>query len=418
MNIARLALKQVAARPLMSGLNVLLLALGLASIALLMLFDAQLEDRLVSNARGIDLVVGAKGSPLQLILSTVYHADIPTGNIPKREADRLARHPLVARAIPLALGDNLQGFRIVGTSRDYPALYDARLAAGRWWDVSMEAVLGARAAARTGLAPGQEFASQHGLAAGGHVHDDNTYQVVGVLAPTGTILDELVLTTPQSVWDLHEGHDRSSNPAFAPQNSLAAPGAASSEPDDDEDDGKPREYTALLLQYKTPLAVLALPRQINAQTTLQAASPAMESARLLHVVGIGLDAFRAFAAILIVSAGLSVFVALYTALQARRFDLAVMRMLGASRLRLFASVLLEGLLLAAGAVLLALTLAHGAAELAGRLELAPGLALSGRVWLWQETWLALLALAVGLFAALLPAVQAYRTEIASVLAER
>jgi len=172
------------------------------------------------------------------------------------------------------------------------------------------------------------------------------------------------------------------------------------------------------VQYSTPLAVLALPRQINANTNLQAASPALESARLLSIVGFGLDAFRAFAGILIVSAGLSVFVALYTALKERRFDLAVMRMLGSSRLRLCSAVLLEGLLLAVGAAAFGLAAAHGVAEWAGRVQLAHGLPLTGWYWVKDEGWLVLLAVGVGLVASLLPAIQAYRTDIGTVLAER
>ncbi|HEY9100843.1 ABC transporter permease [Chitinimonas sp.] len=412
MNIVRLSLKQLAARPLHTALNAILLALGIATIAMLMLFNAQMQDKLMRTAEGIDLVVGAKGSPLQLILSTVYHADIPPGNIPKREADKLAKHPLVESTVPLALGDNLLGYRIVGTTPAYIDLYGGKLASGKLWSVSMEAVLGANVAKKSQLQLGQEFASSHGLAAGGHLHDDNKYQVVGILAPTGTIIDDLVLTDLQSVWDLHEGQE-STNPVYQQANPLAP-----AKPADDEEDGKPREITALLIKYKTPLAVLALPRQINANTNMQAASPALESARLLHIVGFGLDAFRAFALILIVSAGLSLFVALYTTLKERRYDLAVMRLLGSTRLRLFSAVLLEGVLLAVGSAALGLLAGHLVTEWAGRSGLTPGLTLTGHYWVPEEGWLALLALGVGILASLLPAIQAYRTDIGTVLSER
>lgn len=413
MNIVKLSLKQLAARPLTTSLNILLLAIGLGTVAVLMLFNAQLQDKLLSTGKGVDLVVGAKGSPLQLILSTVYHVDIPPGNIPLKEADKIAKLPFIAKTIPLALGDNLLGHRIVGTTPEYMALYGGQLAEGRLWKLSMEAVLGANVAAQAKLKVGQEFASSHGLAPGGHLHDDNKYQVVGIMAPSGTILDDLVLTDMQSVWDLHEG-ETTTNAAFAGKKTPSSKGG-----DEDEDeDGIPREVTALLVQYSTPLAVLSIPRRINAETNMQAASPALESARLLNIVGFGLDAFRAFAGILIVSAGLSVFVALYTALKERRFDLAVMRMLGSSRLRLLSAVLLEAMLLALGAGVLGLALAHGVTEWAGRIHLAPGLPLTGHYWVQEEGWLVLLALGVGLIAAIIPAIQAYRTDIATVLAER
>ncbi|WP_374356329.1 ABC transporter permease, partial [Chitinimonas sp.] len=298
MNIVKLSLKQLAARPLTTSLNIVLLAIGLGTVAILMLFNAQLQDKLLANGKGVDLVVGAKGSPLQLILSTVYHVDIPPGNIPQKEAAKIAKLPFIAKTIPMALGDNLLGHRIVGTTPDYMALYGGKLAQGKLWKLSMEAVLGANVAAQSKLQLGQSFASSHGLTGGGALHDDNKYEVVGILAPSGTILDDLVLTDMQSVWDLHEG-ETSSNAANA------------SKPAADDEDGIPRDITALLVQYSTPLAVLSIPRRINAETNMQAASPALESARLLNIVGFGLDAFRAFALIMIISAGLSVFVALY-----------------------------------------------------------------------------------------------------------
>ncbi|MBV8657624.1 MAG: ABC transporter permease [Burkholderiales bacterium] len=415
MNIVKLSLKQLAARPLTTSLNILLLAIGIGTVSVLMLFNAQLQDKLYSVGHGIDLVVGAKGSPLQLILSTVYQVDIPPGNIPLKEANKIAKMPYVANTIPMALGDNLLGHRIIGTSPDYMKLYEGKLAEGRLWNVSMEAVLGANVARQSHLKVGDEFASTHGLTPGGHLHDDNKYQVVGIMAQNNTILDDVVLTDVQSVWDLHEG-ESTTNQAFAQP--AAKKDKASDDSNDDEEDFKPRELTALLVQYKTPLAVLALPRQINANTNMQAASPALESARLVSILGFGLNAFRAFAVILIISAALSVFVALYTALKERRFDLAVMRMLGSSRLRLCMAVLLEGLLLSSAAALAGLAVAHAVTELAGRLNWVPGLPLTGLWWEQQEAGLVLLALGVGLVAAIIPAIQAYRTDIGTVLAER
>ena len=143
MSLFGLSLAYIRARALNAALNLVLLALGVGMIVLLLLFSAQLEDRLTRDARGIDLVIGSKGSPLQLILSSIYHVDFPTGNIPLAEAERWAEHPLVAEAIPLALGDSLAGFRIVGTEHAYAEHYGGELAAGRLWEEPFEATLGA-----------------------------------------------------------------------------------------------------------------------------------------------------------------------------------------------------------------------------------------------------------------------------------
>jgi putative ABC transport system permease protein len=390
-NLSRISLAYLRARPLATALNLLLLALGIATITVLLLATAQLEERMGRDARGIDLVAGAKGSPMQLVLSSVFHLDAPTGNIPLDDALALSRHPAVKKAIPLALGDSFQGHRIVGTNHDYPAHYGAQVAAGRLWSAPMEAVLGAEVAAGARLAVGATFTGAHGLAAGGDAHDEEPFKVVGVLAPTGSVLDRLVLTSVESVWEIHE-HG-----------------------------GKPaqrREITAMLIQYATPLAAAMLPRLVNASATLQAASPAYESARLFRMIGVGVDVLRAFGAVLILVAGLSVFIALLNALEDRRYDLAVMRMLGASRAKLMGLMLLEGATLAAVGGIAGIALGHLFAGLLGAaLKTAQQTAVTGWAWDPREPWLLALAIGVGIAAALVPAWRAYRTDVAPVLAE-
>ncbi|MDZ4081112.1 ABC transporter permease [Hydrocarboniphaga sp.] len=404
----RLAFANLRAAPLTSFINVLLLALGTASIVLLLLIGDQFARSVSRDARGIDLVLGAKGSPVQLILSSVYHADVPTGNIPEAEADRWAADPRVARAVPLSLGDSYRGFRIVGSTSDYIALYRGHLATGREWKAPMEAIVGAAVAREARLAEGARFAGAHGLVAGGHAHKAHPYQVVGVLAPTGTVLDRLILTSLDSVWALHADHHDDEDQGH--------------DADEAHDHAEPasgkREITAMLLSYASPLAAATLPRQINAESNLQAAAPAFEFTRLLQLVGIGLEGLRAFAAVLILTAGFSVFTALYGALKARRFDLAMLRCLGATRSELLVSLLLEGLMLALLGALLGFALGHGAMELLGHwLASTRGVAATGWIWVADESGLLLGLLAVGLLAAALPAWQAYRADVARTLAQ-
>jgi putative ABC transport system permease protein len=427
MSLFGLSLAYIRARALNAALNLVLLALGVGMIVLLLLFSAQLEDRLTRDARGIDLVIGSKGSPLQLILSSIYHVDFPTGNIPLAEAERWAEHPLVAEAMPLALGDSLAGFRIVGAEQAYALHYGAKLSAGRLWQEPFEATLGALAAAKTGLGGGARFVGSHGLAEGGPAHGEHPYTVVGVLGPTASVLDRLVLTPIESVWLAHgmvpSEHEEHEN-EHADEHGDAVAGASDQhggEPASAAEgaNARPLEVTALLIRYRSPIAAVQLPRLVNQESALQAASPAFETARLLSLVGVGVDTLRGIGLLLIATAGLSVFIALSNAMQERRYDLAVMRTLGASRRQLFTQPLLEGLLLAGAGALLGILLGHGVAEAVGRL-LAEGrnMGLSGFVWLPQELYVLLLAMLVGLFAALLPAIQAYRTDIAAVLASR
>lgn len=403
MNLFTLSLANIRAQPLATLLTLLLLILGVGTMVVLLLLNAQFKDRMQRDVEGIDLVVGAKGSPLQLILSSVYHIDIPTGNIPITDADAIAQHPMVAAVIPLALGDAVHSARIVGTTHDYVAHFGAELADGKLWDKPLDAVLGAEAALRTGFKVGDSFEGQHGIGGQGAAHGESPYQVTGILKPTGSAIDRLVLTSIESVHRVHETHAKPKLPPL--------PGAMQSNPSE--------EVTALLVKYRSPIVAITLPRLINAQTALQAAAPAFEIARLLRLVGIGIEVLRVFAYLLIAVAAISIFVALYSALQKRQFDIAVMRTLGASRFKVLRFIILEGLLLSVGGTLIGIAFGHiAAAGVAYWLRTSQQIFFSGNIWVLEELWLLLLAVVVGIIAALLPALRAYRLQIAQVLTER
>ena len=392
MNLLSLSLIGLRGSRLTHALNSLLLGLGLGTVTLLLLVSGAISDRVVRDASGIDLVVGAKGSPLQLVLSTVFQADIPTGNIPLAEADTLLRNPMIDRAAPLALGDAVKGYRIVGTTPDYLDFYGAKLAEGAIWRQPMDAVLGATAARRLNLNIGDSFVGAHGVAGNGEMHAATPYHVTGILGPTGSVIDRLVLTSVESVWQVHEHHHH-------------AEGADT------------HEVTAVLLHAKTPLAIVTLPFQINSQTNYQAAAPSMEAARLFSTLGFGLDTVRAFAGILIVSSGLGMLIALTTRMRERRRELAMLRLLGATPGQLFTMVVIEALLLAALGAILGLLFGHAAAfaienwSPAGNTMTAMEMRVRASEWLIPA-----LALGVGLVAAIVPALTAYRTDVAAGLA--
>jgi putative ABC transport system permease protein len=393
MTLTGLSLAYLRDRALTTALNILLIALAVAAMVILVLFTAQLQTRFEREAEGVDLVVGAKGSPMQLILSSVLHADVPTGNIPLATLDQLRADRMVAEAIPLALGDSYRGFRIVGAEPAYPARYGARLASGRMFAAPMEVVLGSDAAESTGAAVGQRFAGTHGLgeAGGGHAHEARPFIVVGVLRRTDTVLDRLILTSVESVWSVH---------------------GVAHEPERDA------EVTAILVRYRTPMAAIRLPGLINDQPGLQAAVPALEIARLFRLVGVGVDALRALAVLLLLSGGLSIFVALYTALRQREGDMAMLRVIGSSRRAIFGQAVLEGVLLAGAGALLGLLLGHAVTAVAAAsssqlrdMGLDP--------WRFQpgEAWIVLAALSVGVLAALPPALRVFHVDIADTLAQ-
>ena len=412
MNALLLGFRTIGRRPLPAVLTVLLLMLGIATVVVLLLFQREFEDRLGRDARGIDLVVGAKGSGLQLVLCAVFHIDVPTGNVPLAELRDIARHPMIASVIPLSLGDAYRGFRIVGTTPAYVDHYAGRLAEGRLWERSMEAVMGSRAARETGLRAGGSFIGAHGLEGdSGFHHDEDPYRVVGVLRETGSVLDRLILVDSASVWEVHAVHGAA---GAAP--ATGEPGGKAGEDGLPPGDG---EITVMLVRFRTPLAAISLPRAINSGTVLQAASPARETARLFYLVGTGLDAFRAFAGVLIAASALSLFIALWHAMHEQRYDLAVMRTLGASRGRILRFVLVQGAVLGAVGAGLGTGLGHAAGWLLAQwLERARSLSMGALGWAPEEGLVIAGAIVIALVASTVPAVRAYRLDVASVLAER
>lgn len=400
MSTLSLAWRYLWSRPLGAALNVLLLSLGLASITFLLLVGYQLNKAFERDLAGIDVVVGAKGSPMQLILSGVFHIDVPPGNVPLKAVRELEKHPLVAAVIPISLGDDLRGFRIVGTSHAYIQHYQATLSAGRLWDAPMQVVVGATAARQLGLVLGATFVGAHGLGAGGHTHGDSVYTVTGILAPSGSVLDRLILTDSASVWKVHEDFTAV----------------------DDEDRqvmAQEREITLALIRYRTPMAAMSFPRYINTSTEMQAAAPALEISRLLHMLGLGTEVLRAFAGVLLLTAGLSVFIALWSAVRERSGDLALLRMLGAPPFKVAALLLCEALWLGLLASLAGLLLGQGfAAALAWLLQLDNSLLIGGMVWPPELLIIPALALAVSVGAAVLPAWGAFRVSVLSLLQSR
>jgi putative ABC transport system permease protein len=398
-NLLQLAWSYLRARPLGTLLNVLLLALGVGTIGFVRIVDGQVGDSLNRDAQGIDLVVGAKGSPIQLILAGIYHLDVPTGNIALKSVQELAKNPLIRHVIPISLGDSFRGYRIVGTSPDYIALYAGTFASGSVWNDKMEAVLGSTVAARTGLAVGGRFVGSHGLAEGGSVHGDSVYPVVGVLKPTGTVLDRLVLVNTESVWFVHEGNV--------------------TDPEELKVIEDERQVTVLLVQYASPLAAVSLPRKINTETNMQAASPAYESARLFRMIGVGADVIRAFGGVVLATAALSLFIALYHALNERAYDIAVLRTLGAHPATIAAMVMLEALMLAILGSALGLLLAHGlVALLVWWMAQQDSLRISAWAFSPGELWLLVPAFLAAALAALLPSWRAARANISATLARR
>ncbi len=433
MNIFSLNRKQIKAKPLSSILNIFLFATGVAIISFLFLTTEKIENQLNNNVAGIDLVVGAKGSPLQLILAGIYHIDHPTGNIQYKEALELTKNPLIKQAVPLALGDSYRGFRIVGTDQTFPELYHGQLKEGMLWKTDFEANIGSKVAEKTGLKIGDSFTGVHGfIEEAGHAHDEHEYIVTGIFEETGTVLDQLILTNIASVWKIHEHHHEHHDDEHMESEGAhvaEAEGAHDHHHDDEHvdahehghdyahhsDDNK--EITLLLVKYTNPMGAITLPRLVNSSTNMQAASPALEINRLYSLMGVGVHTIRLIAGFIIIISAFSIFISLLNSLKERKYELALIRSMGGSRNKLFSLVVMEGISIAFIGYLLGLALSRLGMLLVSYYT-ETNYHYSLQQWFnINDFYFLFVSLIIGLLSALIPAIKAMRTDISKTLSE-
>lgn len=407
MNLFRISWSNLKDKPLSSFLSGLLMTFGITIISLLLLLNKQLDDQFRKNIKGIDMVLGAKGSPLQLILSSIYQIDSPTGNIPLEEAEKLSRNPMIKTAIPLSMGDNYRSFRIVGTNKKYLDHFGATVGQGRMFQGDLETVIGPRVAEVAGLKIGDTFAGSHGLDAEGEEHADSKYKVVGILNPSNTVADQLILTPLSSVWAIHEHHDEHGEEHHEE-------GEAHESEDHEEE---PREITSMLIQFRNPLGMM-IARGINTNSKLQAALPNIEINRLFSLLGVGVETLRGLAIVIMLISGISVFVSLYNSLKERRYEMALMLSMGATRAQLFGMLVLEGLVLALLGFVLGVLLSRVGLWLFSNSVSSEYHYNLAAFSILPEEWILLgIAILVGVLAAALPALGVYRMNISRTLAE-
>ena len=343
-------------------LAVLLTTFGISISIILVQFENHIKNRLNNDGKKIDIVVGAKGSPLQIVLSSIYHIDLPTGNIPFSSLKTISQDPLVEKVIPLALGDNWKNNRIVGTTHEYIEHYGAKLDKGRNWQKVFEVVAGSSVKINLN----QKFSGSHGLVDSNDVHDHGEYKVVGILKPTGTVLDRLLLTSVKSVLQIH-GQDIKDNEQHNHEHEHDKHEHEKHEHQLDENKHKTDnhdhhnqhmddyvnnnqgfmepEITSLLITTKSPIANINLPRSINKESQLQAANPAFEITRLSTMLGLGSKSFKLLSIIIMLIAVLSIFTGLASNFENRLRDLAILRAIGYSKARVFKIISFEGIII-------------------------------------------------------------------------
>jgi putative ABC transport system permease protein len=386
------AWRNLRAKPLQTALSLALLAFGVGMVSLMLLTEKQVNDAFERNIKDIDLVLGAKGSPLQLILANVYHIDAPTGNILLSEAQKVVRHPYIESGIPLAYGDNHEGYRIVGTEHSYAEHYGVEVAQGKLWEAPFEVTVGSKVAQALELTLGDTFYSAHGLTDQTDIHKDKVFTVVGILEPSQSVVDQLILTPMQSIWDVHLKEGEVGDPSA-------------------------REITAMLLKKRNPLAVLTIPNTLR-ESNMQVALPAIEVNRMTQQFGLGTAALRAIAMLIMALSFASIFISVLDNIRSRRHELALMRTMGGTPRTLYLLLLQEGGLLSLVGTGMGLLLSRmGLWTLSNVVEQQFHYELAEMALLPSEWMLAAAAIGVGLLASAVPARGSLRLDISQTLRE-
>ena len=410
MNIFKLSIKNIISKPLSSLLSLALLVFGIGIISLLLQLNSLIKTQMDNNLKGIDMVVGAKGSPLQLILSAVYHIDSPTGNISVEDAKKIKNNRMVGSSIDLLYGDNYKGYRIVGTDDEFLDLYDAKIKDGRKWEDPFEVVVGSKIHSKFGLKLDDELMSSHGLRETGEAHEDQLFKVVGLLEPSNSVIDQLIVTSPESIWDLHAEHDHSGE-----EHDDEHDHEHDDEHDHEHDD---EEITAMLIKFQNPMNIIQFPRQINEETNLQAAVPSYEISRLFKLFGFGIETLTYLAYLIIIVSAFSLFINLFNSMRDRKYEMALIRTLGSSRRQLSFMIIFESLILTTVGFLLGLLVSRlGVMFVSSLMEESLNYNLNSFGILNEELWLLILSIFIGLISSIIPALQVYNLNISEVLGD-
>ena len=440
MNLVTIAWKRMRQRSLTSLLTALSVSLGVALMITVIVINGVVTQMFGQSASGFDLVVGAKGSAMQLVLNTIYFMDKPIENLPYKYYLQLKKSSAITAAIPFALGDSTQDgqFRIVGTIPEYfkldyiPGKYFA-LQDGAFFEGKFEAVVGARVARTYGWKVGDKFPIAHG----GNIEDihDEKFTVAGILAPTGTPSDRAVFINLGGFYSI-SGHEkpleeararerileaaRAGEASVIPESSApqdAAPAAAALAEGEIPDEQK--EVTAVLLRMRAQTLGILYMNRINEGPIAQAVNPMSQIGRLLrNFVGNIRTMLLVMTVLIIIVSGVGIFVSIYNSLADQRREIAIMRALGARRTSVFSIIIAESILLCLCGGLAGILLGHGLVFVAAPIvESRSDILINPWSFEIQELLVIPALLVLAVVVGVVPGISAYRTDVARGLSD-
>jgi putative ABC transport system permease protein len=408
--IAFLALRSLRHRALTSCLCLLSIALSVGLFIAIDRVREGAEEGFTNTISGADLLVGARGSPLQLMLYSIFHLGSPTNNIRMNTYKDLKANPQLAWTIPISLGDSYRGHRVVGTDENFFEHYRFRgdqrplITQGEIFRELYDVVIGSEVARKFNLKVGDPIVIAHGISETAiFEHNDTPFRIVGLISPTSTPIDKAIFITLEGMEAMHIGWETGVPSGDRPEKKLLR-----------RHDIEPKQITSFLAGAKARFHVLRLRSMIDSYEgePVMAAIPALALQELWQTVGY-VESTLSLVSLCVLAVGLiGIVIALYTSINERRREMAILRSLGAGPFSVGGLLALESTLLVTLGSLLGLGLNYLAvillrpvlqSQFSVYLPLLPP---SAREWGYLG-----LVIVAGLIAGLLPALKAYRNSL-------
>ncbi|AMO55188.1 peptide ABC transporter permease [Endozoicomonas montiporae] len=359
MSIASLALKSLRNRKTTAVLTIFSIAVSVALLLGVERVRVEAKNSFTSTISGTDLIVGARSSSINLLLYSVFHIGNATNNITWQTYEELSSNPAVAWTVPIALGDSHQGYRVVGTTQGmfdhYRYANDQSLSfkSGAAFDDLYDAVIGSEVALALGYSVGQPITLSHGVEATSlQEHDDKPFVISGILEPTGTPMDRVIMISLEGIEALHIDWVSGAPPI---------PGFTISADRTRQMDLQPTSITAYFVGLKSRVAAFRYQRMINdyRQEALSAILPGVALQELWRLVGSAEKALLAVSVMVVLAGLIGMLTTILTSLNERRREMAILRSVGARPGHIFALMVSESLIYAIAGTALGFALQYG-----------------------------------------------------------